>query len=155
MDFIKRSEVSRSEKIQTLELWNTEYPGKLAYSTFSSFEEYLLNLSQQSHILLLDESKKIKGWYFDFVRGEEKWFSLILESRLHGIGLGTQLLNKAKEKEPELNGWVIDHNSDRKKNGDFYKSPLNFYLKNGFKELTEKRLELDKISAVKIKWEAR
>jgi hypothetical protein len=28
----------------------------------------------------------------------------------------------------------------------------SFYLKNGFKKLAETRLELEKISAVKIKW---
>jgi hypothetical protein len=61
------------------------------------------------------------------------------------------MLEIVKRKEIELNGWVIDHSKDKKKNGELYHSPLNFYLKNGFIELT-KRLELDKISAVKIKW---
>ncbi|MFT4741942.1 MAG: hypothetical protein ACI9L9_002739, partial [Marivirga sp.] len=51
------------------------------------------------------------------------------------------------------NGWVIDHSNERKSNGRLYISPLNFYLKNGFKKLSRNRLELDKISAVKIKWE--
>jgi hypothetical protein len=63
-----------------------------------------------------------------------------------------KILNLAKEKETELNAWVIDHNNDIKKNGNKYKTPLEFYLKNGFEKLTENRLELEKISAVKIKW---
>ncbi len=62
------------------------------------------------------------------------------------------MLELAKRKENELNGWVIDHNIDRKINGEFYVSPLDFYLKNGFVKLPHKRLELDKISAVSIKW---
>ena len=62
------------------------------------------------------------------------------------------MLKQAKRKESELNGWVIDHNLEKKKNGDYYRSPLNFYLKNGFRTLTTDRLELGKISAVKIKW---
>ncbi|MCB0473527.1 MAG: hypothetical protein KDC56_10755, partial [Flavobacteriaceae bacterium] len=57
-----------------------------------------------------------------------------------------------KEKETELNGWVIDHDNDYKINGELYKSPLNFYLKNGFQKSSDRRLELEKISAVKIKW---
>lgn len=62
------------------------------------------------------------------------------------------MLNLAKTKELVLNAWVIDHDTDRKKTGEVYKSPLNFYLKQGFKKLPDQRLELDKISAVKIKW---
>lgn len=152
MNFIKRSELSKSDKIQILELWNNEYPEKLAYSTLNSFEDYLENLLEQSHILMIDESQNIRGWCFDFIRENEKWFVIVVDSKLHGIGLGTKLLNAAKEKEVELNGWVVDHNRDRKKNGDFYRSPLDFYLKNGFEKLSESRLVLDKISAVKIKW---
>ena len=151
MQLIRQSELSISDKIQVFELWNNEYPEKLTYSTLSLFEKYLKNLLEQSHILLFDNDK-IKGWYFDFIRDKEKWFTIILDSQLHGMGWGTQLLNKAKEKETELNGWVIDHNTDRKKNGDMYVSPLGFYLKNDFQELSDNRLELDKISAVKIKW---
>lgn len=101
---------------------------------------------------MIDESQNIRGWCFDFIRENEKWFVIVVDSKLHGIGLGTKLLNAAKEKEVELNGWVVDHNRDRKKNGDFYRSPLDFYLKNGFEKLSESRLVLDKISAVNIKW---
>lgn len=75
-----------------------------------------------------------------------------MDSKIHGQGLGTKILKQVKENEIELNGWVIDHNRDKKSNGEFYKSPLNFYLKNGFKKLSRNRLELYKISAVKIKW---
>ncbi|MCK9481612.1 MAG: hypothetical protein M0R38_07625 [Bacteroidia bacterium] len=62
------------------------------------------------------------------------------------------MLNELKSDENVLNGWVIDHNSDIKINGNFYQSPLNFYLKNEFEILNETRLELEIMSAVKIKW---
>ena len=62
------------------------------------------------------------------------------------------MLDKLKENENTLNGWVIDHNSDKKLNGNFYQSPLEFYIKNGFETLSETRLELEIMSAVKIKW---
>ena len=58
----------------------------------------------------------------------------------------------AKEKENSLNAWVIDHNRDLKANGDAYRSPLEFYLKNGFKLLSDIRLELTNISAVQVNW---
>lgn len=152
MEFIKLTELSKNHKKQILNLWNTEYPVKLSYPSFADFENYLKNLTEQSHIVMVDENNKIKGWYFDFVRENEKWFAIILDSSLHGKGFGTKILNFAKETETVLNGWVIDHNNDKKKNGEFYNSPLDFYLKNGFEKLSEIRLELDKISAVKIKW---
>ena len=151
MEFLKCTRLSKKEKEAILTLWNNEYPEKLNYTSLSDFEDYLQNLSHQSHILLLDENKNIKGWYFDFMREKEKWFALILDSRVKGIGLRTEMLNLAKSKELVLNAWVIDHDTDRKKSGEVYKSPLNFYLKQGFKKLPDQRLELEKISAVKIK----
>lgn len=62
------------------------------------------------------------------------------------------MLDKIKNNEKALNGWVIDHNNDKKKNGQHYISPLKFYEKCDFRVLSDIRLELDKISAVKIKW---
>ena len=152
MEFIKRSSLSVSEKLEVFELWNNEYPEKLSYKEKGEFDTYLKNLMEQSHILLVDIDKKIKGWYFDFKRENEKWFAIILDSEIQGKGLGTKILELAKEKENELNGWVIDHNRDKKKNGELYNSPLNFYLKNGFEKSVIDRLELKNISAVKIKW---
>lgn len=152
MEFIKTKEIPNTWKAEILELWNNEYPQKLIYHSLEDFERYLENLTDQSHIFMFNENKKIIGWYFDFMRDEERWFAIILDSKIQGQGFGTKILDLAKEKELELNGWVIDHNNDKKRNGEIYKSPLGFYLKSGFNELSSKRLELDKLSAVKIKW---
>lgn len=62
------------------------------------------------------------------------------------------LLDKVKEFENELNGWVMDHENDLKASGDIYLSPIRFYLKNDFEILNEIRLETEIMSAVKIKW---
>jgi len=152
MEFIKTFELSKSQKLDILELWNNEYPKKLGHNNTAEFDKYLDTLSEKSYILLLDTSQKVIGWYVDFKRDDEKWFAVILDSKQQGKGYGTKLLNMAKEKEIVLNGWVIDHNNDKKRNGEIYKSPLNFYLKNGFELINNQRLELDKISAVKITW---
>ena len=134
-------------------MWNNEYPEKLNYRNLTDFEDYLKHLTQQSHIIMVDENQNVKGWYFDFIRENEKWFALILDAKLQGKGLGRKMLNLAKEKESELSGWVIDGSNDKKQNGEFYESPLSFYLKNGFELLVKNRLENEKVSAVKIKWE--
>ncbi|MDN3643197.1 GNAT family N-acetyltransferase [Lutimonas halocynthiae] len=152
MEFIKLKELSKTNKQEVLNLWNNEYPEKLNYNTLEDFENYLENLTEQSHILMINETEEIKGWYFDFIREGEKWFAIVIDSKLQGKGHGTKILKIAKEKEIDLSGWVIDHNSDRRRNGEIYISPIDFYLKNGFKRLDKNRLELEKISAVRIKW---
>lgn len=152
MNLIAPSQLTVSDKAQILELWNNEYPEKLGHPTINSLEAYLDKLHNPGHLLMRDSHQRIIGWYLDFIREKEIWFAIIVNSNYHGMGLGTRLLNRAKDKESELNGWVIDHSNDRKKNGDSYNSPLRFYVSNGFEILHEERLELDIISAVKIKW---
>ncbi|PKA82039.1 hypothetical protein ATE92_0164 [Ulvibacter sp. MAR_2010_11] len=152
MEFINTKALTKSQKEEIHNLWNNEYPEKLNHANLSAFEKYLESLSNQSHILLIDDNKMIKGWYFHFLRENEKWFAIILDSEIQGKGFGSKILNLAKETETELNGWVIDKSSDKKRNGELYKSPLHFYLKNEFELLPEIRLELEILSAVKIKW---
>lgn len=152
MEFLKIQYLTASQKKEILSLWNNEYPVNLKHSSFASFENYLQNLKDQSHIILLNESQEIKGWYFDFIRENERWFAIILDKSVQGKGFGKMLLNLAKEKEAKLNGWVIDHDTDLKENGENYISPMGFYLKNGFSVETDNRLELNHISAVKICW---
>lgn len=152
MKIIKQTELSIKDKKQVFELWNNEYPEKLVYQTVGDFEKYLNNLTQKMHYLLLNEKSKIDGWAITFMRENEKWFAIIISGKLHGKGIGTMMLNHIKDDEDTLNGWVIDHNNDKKSNGDFYKSPVKFYLKNDFKIISETKLELEIMSAVKIKW---
>ena len=59
---------------------------------------------------------------------------------------------RSKENKDELNGWVIVEENCKKKNLEFYKSPINFYLKNDFEKLPNERKILKDLSAVKIKW---
>ncbi|MGJ5640783.1 GNAT family N-acetyltransferase [Formosa sp. S-31] len=155
MEFIKESILSDSEKLQIFSLWNTEYPEQLAYNTVIELNNYLNSLKAPSHILILDTNKNIKGWYVDFIREQTKWFVILLDSTIQGRGLGTQIINMAKDKETELCGWVIDHNNDYKRNGTLYKSPLSFYLKNGFNICRDAKLQSDKISAVKVQWKSK
>ena len=135
-----------------LELWNAEYPEKLSYHDLGEFNSYLKTLNDLAHLLLLDEKDKIKGWAFSFKKESERWFGIIVSEALHGHGLGSKMLDKLKHRNHELNGWVIDKNNTSKTNDEPYKSPLEFYQKNEFEILKTERLELDKISALKINW---
>ena len=147
-----QSRLDNEQKKQIYELWNNEYPERIAYQSIENLENYLNKLTQQIHYLLLDEQNKIHCWATTFIRDNEKWFVIIVSEKLHGKGIGTKMLNKLKEDEAVLNGWVIDHNAEKKLNGTYYKSPIGFYQKNGFEIIVDTRLELEIMSAVKMKW---
>lgn len=99
MEFISLITLSKTDKKEILNLWNSEYPEELNYRTVSEFEKYLENLTEQFHNIIKNENQSIKGWYFDFVRENEKWFVIILDSKFHGKGFGTKLLNLGKRKK--------------------------------------------------------
>ncbi|KQB41297.1 hypothetical protein [Flavobacterium aquidurense] len=86
------------------------------------------------------------------MREDENWFAIILDHQIQGKGNGSLLMNEIKSKNDCLNGWVVDHENEVKQNGDLYKSPMPFYIKNGFTIIAEKRIENEKMSAVKINW---
>jgi GNAT superfamily N-acetyltransferase len=152
MKLIPTNTLSPEQKSAIINLWNNEYPENIAYSDPVDFDNYLAALGNPRHTLILTEDHKIIGWFVDFTREEEKWFAMIVDSSYQGKGLGSQLLTKAKEQNDELNGWATDHNNYKKRNGGVYKNPIEFYIKNGFSILSKTRLELEKLSAVKIKW---
>ena len=149
---ITRSSLNLAERKQIMELWNNEYPESLRYHSLQEFEDYLSNLTDQFHILILSEEGQILGWYFDFIRENERWFAAIIDSSIQGKGFGADLIGKAMEKRILLNGWVIDSKDYLKSNGQSYESPLGFYRKMGFTVKSDIRLNTEKISAVKIQW---
>ncbi len=69
------------------------------------------------------------------------WFSMAIERKYQRRGIGTALLNYAKQKTNELHGWIIPDDSLKKPDGTPYYSPKKFYLKNGF-ELTDNFMPL-------------
>ena len=152
LKIIQTNELNDQAKMQVFDLWNNEYPEKLSYKSLNEFDNYLQNLNNLKHFLLISDIDIILGWALTFDRDNNKWFAIILSEKIKGKGLGRKMLDELKKVEHILNGWVIDHNNDKKKNGVAYVSPLKFYEKCGFEIQNDVRLELDKISAVKIRW---
>lgn len=152
MNFIKTETLSNEQKIEIFQIWNNEYPEKLAFQKAENFEEYLNKLEKPIHYIIQNNKNKIIGWALDFYRDNQKWFAIIIDGREQQNGFGKKLLNELKKHNTELNGWVIDHDNDIKINGEKYKSPLDFYLKNNFEVVSENRLENEVLSAVKINW---
>ena len=152
MRIIETQVLSLEQKDSLMQLWNNEYPAKLNLKTIEDFELYLNGLSKIKHYLLLDDSDEIQGWTFTFLRENENWFAIILNNEIHGKGIGSLLMNEIKKNNTSLNGWVIDQENEIKHNATFYKSPLQFYIKNDFIICSEIRIENEKLSAVKINW---
>ncbi|WP_264566043.1 GNAT family N-acetyltransferase [Flavobacterium sp. N3904] len=153
MRIIQTTILSLKQKQSLFELWNSEYPKKIGYNELSEFEDYLDGLLEIKHYLLMNDQNTILGWAFTFVREEEDWFGIIIDSNIHGRGFGTLLLNELKKHKSILNGWATNHQNDFKQNNEPYLSPIEFYSKNGFIVNENIRMENEKISAVKIRWE--
>jgi GNAT superfamily N-acetyltransferase len=145
------TKLSDEQKEGVFLLWNNEYPEQLAFADQNELNVYLQALHGQEHILLR-HGKQILGWAFSFEREHSRWFAIILSSSMQRKGYGTQLLDRLKQKETRLYGWVIDNNNYLKSNKEHYLSPIDFYLKNGFTAINDSRLETPKISAVRITW---
>ncbi len=148
MEITKTKILTGQQEEQIDKLWNQEYPIKLA----NRFRLLLDGAQDYNHYIIEDAKKNIIGWAVDFVKENETRFSIIVASESKGKGLGSLLIEKLKEENKEFYGWVIDHDRDIKQNGEPYLTPIPFYIKNGFKILSEIRIESEMISAVKIKW---
>jgi hypothetical protein len=48
-------QLSQEQKEQILQLWNNEYPEKLAYKSIDGFENYLEKLNEVDHFLLMND----------------------------------------------------------------------------------------------------
>jgi len=153
MEVIHTTELTDEQRTAIFTLWNEEYPGQLKYKDLDGLDIYISNLPAAKHFIYLEHGV-ILGWAVKFSRESDTWFAIVLNSSIHNKGIGTLLLDKLKDGENSLSGWVVDHNQYLRANGQAYPSPLNFYLKNNFSIDQTLRLESPQLSAVKVRWQA-
>lgn len=147
MEIIKTTYLTDFQFQKINSLWNEEYPLSLK-DRFASLLEGVQNFN---HYVIEDENGNIMAWAVEFEKDSEIRFSIIVKKKEQGNGLGKLLIGKLKEDLDEFYGWVIDHNDDKKENGEYYQSPLPFYIKQGFEILPDKRIDNNILKAVKIK----
>ncbi|MGD1843092.1 MAG: GNAT family N-acetyltransferase [Thermonemataceae bacterium] len=152
MNIEKVPELDNHQKTTIISIWNAVYPNFLNYGHVRDFNVYLSKLSATEHFLVFSE-KELVGWAAKFERNNDKWFVILVESNNQHSGIGTHLMDKIKENEKKLSGWVIDNDQYIKANGEPYLSPLKFYKKTGF-EVTSERLNDDNFTAVKVEWKS-
>lgn len=151
MTIIKTNTLTDSQSRQINQLWNEEYPENLK----DRFGKLLENVQNFNHYLIEDESGNVLAWAVDFEKDNETRFSIIVSKNHQNKAFGAKLINRLKEDLSEFYGWVIDHNNDKKLNGESYQSPLPFYLKHGFEILHDSRIDNEMLKAVKIKWKTK
>lgn len=145
--------LSESEKEAIRILWNNEYPQVIQHKNKEHFEEYLSQLKNTKHTLVI-KNNEVLGWYCDFIRKNELWFAMIIDAKLQCLGEGRKLIQRAKSRNKELNGWVVIESNYLKQNKEEYKSPIKFYKKLGFTLFFNEKLESNKMNAIKIQWKS-
>ncbi len=145
--------LDQKQKEFVTQLWNKEYPHTLKLDGVPGFENYLLSIKPITHFILYDNGTPL-GWACLFEREGGNWFAMLIDSSIHGRYYGSTLLNKLKNAEGvnKLSAWAVDHSTHTRADGAGYRSPLGFYLKNGFTVIPEVRNDTEKMSAVKIEW---
>src|SRR4030095_852595 len=148
MNILETKSLSYDQVTQINNLWNSEYPVKLA----NRFLNLLDGVENYMHFIVDDGHGLVLAWAVYFFKDGETRFSIIVHPKHAGKGLGTFLVDKLKNNLDIFYGWVIDHDNDKKSNGERYRSPLSFYTKRGFTILSENRIDTEMLSAVKVKW---
>ena len=76
MKITKSTKLSGAQKDMICQLWNMEYPQKLAI-TPSTFDEFLEASASQTHFLIIENERDLVGWAYTFDREGDRWFSII------------------------------------------------------------------------------
>lgn len=152
MEISSYTELSAPQKADIREIWNAVYPDFIAFSHSTDFDSYLNTLRHCTHYIASDYRGKVFGWLATFHRDDERWMVMMIDESAQSKGVGKGLLRTAQDHEDVLCGWVVDHDRYVKVNGKRYRSPLSFYVNEGFEVLSDVRFEDGKLSAVKVKW---
>jgi GNAT superfamily N-acetyltransferase len=146
-----KATLTHKEKLDLVYLWNYEYPKALHLNGEEDLDGYLLTLQNPRHVMVI-RNGKVVGWLCVFIRDNETWFAMILCRSVQKQGLGTKLLDQAKEENLSLSGWVIVKNNMPKLDDSIYSSPMLFYKANGFEMEANTMLNMPHFEAIKMKW---
>lgn len=146
------AQLSTTEKMDILQLWNQEYPTNIALKDLLALDIYLASLQNPAHFLIKGDTGTIIAWATTFERANERWFALIIQRAFQGKGIGNRLLHKIQEQYTQLNGWIIEDKTLLKADGSLYITPLDFYQKNHFKRIPHQHLSTENIRLSKIQW---
>ncbi len=135
---------------QINDLWDAEYQQTLN----GRFPKLLDGVDDYCHYVIEQEGR-VAAWAVHFWKDNERRFSIIVDATHQGSGMGKALMDRLKCDLTEFYGWVVDNNSHLKADGTYYRSPLQFYIKQGFEVLNDQRIDNELLNAVKVRWGSR
>lgn len=151
-------QLTEEQKAAVVKLWNNEYPTSLTLGGIDHFDAKMGDLTGQEHIILTNNKDELVAWMlvFDFtMEGQDiRWFIILLDRSLQRQGVGTQVLNRAKERNDNLNGWMIYQEGLPMSDNAVYPLPIAFYKKHGFTMYPDIKWDAVPFDAIKISWQA-
>lgn len=147
------SEIQSDHIHQYIEINSSENPKftrDIKYETFKNF----LKKSDDLKIITATSEEKLLGWLMvSFAdRLGIYHFNMVVHRDFQRTGIGGKLLINAKLHYKELYGVVVPVNRYKRRDGTQYRSPLDFYLKNGFTTTGKKFVEYRDVTMLEIKW---
>ncbi len=140
-------------------MFNSEYPTILDRVTIEYAKRRLLNIDDKIKIItarnITSEGSKLVGLMIIRQSKKEKlvpWFSMVIQRGFQQKGIGTVLVNKAKQLYDKLHGWCTPKDGYTREDGSIYPSPLGFYQKHDFKIRKEKVDYKEGLDLVEIVW---
>ncbi|MHA1228142.1 MAG: GNAT family N-acetyltransferase [Candidatus Hodarchaeales archaeon] len=138
--------------------WNQEYPVIFDRMTIKSVQRLFSEHRTTWEILLAqkettNEPVGLLILQHELIKNRQNWFTIVVDRKYQGRGVGSTLIDKAKSLVEQLHGWVIPFNDYKREDGSYYKSPFNFYLKQGFKIGDDFFVEKKDLHLVEVYWE--
>ena len=152
--FLYQKELTVKQLKKIFLLWNNEYPISFHFDRWENLKNYFNAYDDLHHILYVN-GNSIEGWWCDFNRDNERWFTILVSSSFQKKGIRRSLVERGKESSECINGWVIEAIKLPKKGGNLYRSPLSFYLKMGFEKTSTYSKTNSGIKTVKIQWKSK
>ncbi|OYU84694.1 MAG: hypothetical protein CFE24_05180 [Flavobacterium sp. BFFFF2] len=90
MNIFKTKQLTDRQFAQINQLWNEEFPVKLA----DRFPILLEGVENYSHYLVEDAQQQVMAWAVDFEKDQQVRFSIIVAAKHQGKGIGALLINQ-------------------------------------------------------------
>ncbi len=147
----KKGVLTLEETKEVRILWNQEYPEGIAHASLEDTFTFINSKQEKTHYLIKKQGRLI-AWSFTFLRSHQKWFSILVNSNYQKQGLGKELIQKIKEDNDLLCGWMVDEVGYKTLDGKPYRVPRDFYSSLGFIVKESSRFDSEKLRSVKIEW---
>jgi GNAT superfamily N-acetyltransferase len=146
------------ENYQTM--FNSEYPILISRATLQDCKDRLLDTKKPTRIFtarsIKSEGSRLVGLIIVKPEHEKQenipWLSMVIQREYQRKGIGSTLLEKAKQYYEVLHGWCTPDDGYEREDGSIYPSPLDFYKKHGFKVVRESVDLVEGLDLVEIAW---